>query len=105
MFTMSHKNGGFLTALALAGLLFTWSPEALAHSSVGFNVFLGSPPPVIVYPAPRVVYTEPVIVEHYPVYRVHHHVVRPSVVVIHPPKHGKKYWKHHGKHHGWRYDD
>lgn len=104
MFTMSHKDVGFLTALALAGLLFTWSPEALAHSSVGFNVFLGSPPPVVVYPAPRVVYAEPVMVEHYPVYHVHH-VRQPSVVVIHSPKHGKKHWKHHWRHHGWRYDD
>ena len=85
------------------GVLFAWSAKASADSSIGFNIILGTPPPVVVYPAPRVVYAEPIyaepiIIEHYPVYRYHHYVGAPGFVVVHPHKHWKKHWRHHGRH-------
>ena len=101
-----HSKLGFLLApMVLSGALLGWSPRASADSSIGLNVFLGSPPPVVVYPTPRVVYAEPIIVERYPVYHVHHYVGEPATVVVFSDNHGKKHWKHHWKHHGWRFDD
>lgn len=98
-----HSKLGFLLApMVLSGALFGWSPQASADSSIGLNVFLGSPPPVVVYPAPRVVYyEEPIVVERYPVYYVHHYVEASPIIVVRSHEHGKKHWKHHG----WRFDD
>ena len=104
MSAVSYRKVRLITALlAVSAVLFFWSDVASADS-FRLNVFLGSPPPVVVYRYPPVVYAEPVIVEYYEPYPVYYYHYRHPGPPPWAPAHGywKKHWKHH---HGHWHDD
>lgn len=102
MVAVSRSKLTLLAALlALSATLLLWSGAASA-SPVRFNVFIGSPPPVVVYPYPPVVYTEPPVVEYYEPYPVYYYGYRHAGPPPWAPAHGhwKKHWRHyHGRWH------
>ncbi len=94
----------FLSALlALSAVLFLWTGAASANS-LRFNVYLGSPPPVVVYPySPPVIYSPPPVVEYYEPYPVYYYGYRYAG----PPPwaHAHGHWKNHWRHHRGRWHD
>lgn len=105
MLAITFRKFRLLTGfLALSAILIFWSGTASADS-LRFNVFLGSPPPVVVYHYPPVVYTEPVIIERYEPYPVYHYHYRHGGPPDWAPAYGywKKHWKHERWH--WHHDD
>ena len=85
------------STFAIAAGLIALSGTAMAHSSVGFGISIGTPAPVYVAPPPPpvVYYPQPVYVPPRPVY------VAPAPVYYYAPPGHWRHHRHHRHHRHW----